>query len=71
MILRSIDELGPLVRARRRELGITQEELADLTDVHRTYISLVEQGRVSSKLETALRILHMLGMDLDVRVRGR
>ena len=71
MILRSTDELGPLVHARRRELGITQEELADLTDVHRTYISLLEQGRVSSKLETVLRILHMLGMDLDVRVRGR
>jgi y4mF family transcriptional regulator len=71
MILRSIDEFGPLVRARRHELGLTQEELADLTDVHRTYISLLEQGRVASKLETVLRVLHMLGMDLEVRTRGR
>lgn len=71
MILRSTDELASLVRARRRELGITQEELADLTDVHRTYISLLEQGRVAWKLETVLRVLHMLGMDLDVRIRGQ
>lgn len=71
MILRSTDELGPLVRARRRELGVSQEELADLTDVHRTSISLFEQGKIVGKFDTVLRILHTLGMDLEVRVRGQ
>jgi len=71
MILRSADELAPLMRARRIELGITQEALADLSGVHRTYISLFEQGKRVGQLDTVLRILHTLGMDLEVRVRGR
>src|SRR5271167_402447 len=66
MILRSSDELGPLVRARRYELGLSQEDLADLSGVHRTYIGMVEQGRRVGRLDTVLRILHTLGMDLEV-----
>jgi HTH-type transcriptional regulator / antitoxin HipB len=71
MILRSADDLAPLIRARRRELGLTQEELANLTGVHRTHISLFERGRRAGQLDTVLRILHALGMDLEVRIRGR
>jgi HTH-type transcriptional regulator / antitoxin HipB len=71
MVLRRTDELAPLVRARRVELGITQEELADLAGVHRTYISLFERGRRVGPLDIVLRILHTLGMDLEVRVRGQ
>jgi HTH-type transcriptional regulator/antitoxin HipB len=71
MVLRRSDELGPLVRTRRSELGLSQEELADLTGVHRTFISLIERGRIAGRFDTVLRILHTLGMDLEVRVRGR
>lgn len=71
MTLRNSDELVRAMRARRRELGLTQEELANLADVHRTYVVLYEKGRVSLKLDTALRLLHALGMDLELRTRGR
>jgi transcriptional regulator with XRE-family HTH domain len=71
MILRSTDELGPLVRDRRYELGLSQEALADLAGVHRTYISLFERGMRVGPIDTVLRILHTLGMDLEVRVRGQ
>ena len=36
--------LGKVIRARRLECGITQEALADRSETHRTYISLVERG---------------------------
>lgn len=71
MILRSAHDLPPLIRARRRELGLSQEELADLAGVHRTLISFYERGERPGKLDTVLTILHTLGMDLEVRVRGR
>lgn len=70
MILRATSDLAPLVRARRRELGLTQEELADLVDVHRTYIGIFENGERPMRFDTVLRILHTLGMDLEVRTRG-
>lgn len=70
MILRTANDLAGVIRDRRRELGLTQEELANLTGVHRTYISMVESGERAAKLDTVLRIVQTLGMDLDVRVRG-
>jgi y4mF family transcriptional regulator len=71
MVLRTANDLAGVIRDRRRELGLTQEELANLTGVHRTYIGMVESGERAAKLDTVLRIVHTLGMDLDVRVRGR
>ena len=37
--------LGRVIRERRESMNITQEELAELTDFDRTYISLVERGK--------------------------
>jgi y4mF family transcriptional regulator len=71
MILRSANELAPLLRARRRELGLTQQALAELVGVNRTLIVLLESGKRPVRLDTTLVILHTLGMDLEVRVRGR
>jgi y4mF family transcriptional regulator len=70
MILRTSSDLARLVHDRRRELGLTQEELANLTGLHRTAIGMLEKGQRSVRFESMLRILHTLGMDLDVRTRG-
>jgi transcriptional regulator with XRE-family HTH domain len=36
--------VGVAIAARRRELGLTQEQLAELSGLHRTYIGSVERG---------------------------
>ena len=36
--------LGASVRARRRELGLSQDSLAAKTGLHRTYIGGIERG---------------------------
>ena len=46
--------LGALIRARRRELGLTQAELAARVDKSPSYISALESGSVAPSL-TALR----------------
>jgi len=35
---------GHAVRARRRQLGLSQEALAAVANIHRTYIGSVERG---------------------------
>lgn len=37
--------LGLAVRARRQELGLTQEQLANETDLHQRWLSNVETGK--------------------------
>jgi len=63
--MRKIDlksQLGTAIRAKRNDLGISQEELADRAGLHRTYISDIERGARNlslesiDKLATALQI---------------
>lgn len=39
-----IRQFGLEVKRRRLSLGITQEELAEVSGIHRTYISGIERG---------------------------
>jgi transcriptional regulator with XRE-family HTH domain len=48
------------VRARRHELGITQEELAWRADLHRTYVADVERGARNVTLRTIVNLAKAL-----------
>ncbi len=41
---RFLHDIGFRIRERRQALGLTQEDLADKTNLHRTYIGSVERG---------------------------
>lgn len=55
-------EFGRRVRAAREKQNLSQEALADLAGVHRTYIGSVEQGHRNVSLTNILRISHALGV---------
>ena len=44
------------VRARRKELGISQEELADRAELHRTFIGAVERAETNVSIDNIARI---------------
>lgn len=48
------------MRARRAEIGISQEKLAELTDMHRTYISSVERALRNIGIDGVERIAKAL-----------
>lgn len=53
---------GQVLRAVRKEVGLTQEELALTADIDRTFVSMIERGerqptvRVIFRLAAALRV---------------
>jgi transcriptional regulator with XRE-family HTH domain len=49
------------MRAKRREQGISQEELADRCGLHRTYIGAVERAERNVSLDNIDRISTALG----------
>jgi transcriptional regulator with XRE-family HTH domain len=52
-----VTTFGQMLRERRRELGLSQESVADRAQLHRTHISLIERGlRRSIALETLVRL---------------
>jgi len=56
---------GEAVKRRRLELGVSQEELAELSDLHRTYISDVERAKRNITLKSAARIASSLGVTVN------
>jgi transcriptional regulator with XRE-family HTH domain len=55
---------GRGVRARRRELGLSQEELALRLGIGQGYLSLIEAGRTNVTLVTAAQIAAALDSDV-------
>jgi CheY-like chemotaxis protein/predicted XRE-type DNA-binding protein len=53
---------GSSVKAWRKRLGISQEELAERADLHRTYVSDVERGARNLSLESITRMAHALAI---------
>lgn len=48
--------LGKLIKQRRKELKLSQEELAESAGLHRTYIGQLEQGKKSPTIRTLILI---------------
>ena len=61
--------LGEMVRSRRRELGLTQTQLAEVADVNLRFVSELERGKPTARLEHVLRVLATLGIDLKAGIR--
>jgi transcriptional regulator with XRE-family HTH domain len=54
--------LGLAVKQRRHELGITQETLANNTDLHQRWISNVENGKRNPSYASLRRLAAGLGL---------
>lgn len=52
--------LAKNMRARRAELALSQEKLAELSELHRTYISSVERCQRNIGVDGVERIAHAL-----------
>jgi transcriptional regulator with XRE-family HTH domain len=55
--------LGRNLRAYRKARGLSQEALADVLGVHRTYMGSVERGERNVTLQTLERIAERLGVE--------
>jgi transcriptional regulator with XRE-family HTH domain len=69
-----IEALAIEVKARRLELELTQEDLAERSDLDRPYISLIEVGRKQPTISVLYRLSTALGLsfgELCARVDTR
>jgi transcriptional regulator with XRE-family HTH domain len=70
-------EFGDRVRARRQELGWSQEQLALKANINRTYIASLEGGHRNPSLDLIARLASAMKVDVGdlvtglERIRGR
>jgi transcriptional regulator with XRE-family HTH domain len=59
------ERFGDVVRARREELELTQEDLADRAKIHRTYLSDIERGTRNLSLINIERLAAALSLSIS------
>ena len=59
-------DLASAVRARRKHLGLTQAELADISGVSPRFVYDLERGKETIALDKARQVLDTLGLVLSI-----
>ncbi len=63
-------EFGRRVRERRIALGLSQERLAEGTELHWSFVGRIERGKANLTLRNILRVAEALGADPGDLMRG-
>jgi len=61
---RARDRVARHMREHRLRLGLSQEQLAEMTDLHRTYIGSIERAERNVSLDNVEIIAAALGVDI-------
>ena len=62
-------ELMDTMKQRRETLSLTQQDLAEMSQVGLATIKDIERGKGNPALNTVKKILDVLGIELEYRIR--
>lgn len=57
-------QFGAKLRDKRKALGISQDKMALLAEIDRSYVGRIERGEVNITLEKAYELAEVLGCDV-------
>ncbi|MGH2764090.1 MAG: type II toxin-antitoxin system Y4mF family antitoxin [Thermoleophilaceae bacterium] len=66
----TVSELGAIVRRERRRAGLRQDDLALASGTGRRFISELERGKPTVRLDSVLEVLSALGVKVELAGRG-
>ena len=58
-----------VIKARRKVLDISQQDLAEMSQVGLATIKDIERGKGNPALKTVKKILDVLGIEIEYRIR--
>ena len=64
-----VQQLGEIIKLRRKELGITQPHLAELAEVSTNTLYKIERGQANPSLEILGKLAEVLGMEIKLQVK--
>lgn len=70
MNIRNTTDLGTVIRARRKELKVSQRELAMICGTGVRFIIEVEQGKATCQVGKVIEVINALGMNIKVPSPG-
>ena len=67
MIIKNTSDLADLIRAERKKQGLTQAQLAAVCGVGVRFIVDLEKGKETAVIGKTLRVLLMLGIEIETK----
>lgn len=67
---KEMESFGERVRNRRKEIGITQDQIATKIGISLRFYQMIERGEKSLSLDTLIRLSKALGISIDYLVFG-
>ena len=64
-----LKNLGINIKGERLRRNISQEKLAELTNISRNSVSLIETGKINPTILKVIDIANVLGVDIKVLLR--
>jgi y4mF family transcriptional regulator len=64
-----MNTIGQIIKMRRKELGLTQDTLALLSQVGINTIVSIERGSKSPSLETLTKVTDVLGLEIQLVIK--
>ena len=64
-------EIGKRIQGRRKQMGLTQEQLADKMDVSIQMVSNLERGNKSIRIENLIKLSEILDISTDYILTGK
>lgn len=58
---------GEMIKEKRKEKHLTQQQLADQIGKERAYIAKIEQGKTDLQISNFVQIINALGLTLQVK----
>ncbi len=65
----TIKTIGTAIRTRRKRIGMTQQDIAEIAGLQRQTISRVEAGNNAVAVATVAHVAAVVGLDLQVTPR--
>ena len=62
-------KIGKSIKQRRKELSLELKDLQDYSGVNYVSISDIENGKANPTVKTLEKLLDVLGMELDIKVK--
>lgn len=66
----NLEEVGKRIMSRRKKMGITQEALAEKSDVTTQFVSYAESGKRAMRPENLVKLSNALGVSVDYLLTG-
>lgn len=70
MIVSTAGDIGRIIKQKRKADGLTLEDAAAICGVSYAFLSALENGKETVRLNKVLQVLHCLGIELSATTRS-